>query len=325
MKKNIYLCRQKLKTTKMKKTKNNSFLTNQRVPWSTLHIIVLYVLTGCCSQQTSNSVLCPKLDSLLTQYIKMNTNNYRVIQLTFMEYGGIDFVMFNDRPDYDSRFIDGYFFKQGKLITYYSFDYKDRSSYIDFSQTRAFKDSISGYFDEAPKEDGPIVMSNYENPYPKLYQLRSPQNIIERESIMIEDVKWDVAKGENAINCKELNMAINNYINRYWHRIYVVRFSEYDNHHYVSINGTFAYDPNMIDAYFFRNGHLVVLYDISHIPSLDYLKEKEIRSFKNSISNYRSAELYPEFMNISRPEKYEIISIEKLRRVPDSNPFWLGI
>ena len=56
-----------------------------------------------------------------------------------------------------------------------------------------------------------------------------------------------------------------------------------------------------------------------------YLKEKEIRSFKNSISNYRSAELYPEFMNISRPEKYEIISIEKLRRVADSNPLWLGI
>jgi len=42
--------------------------------------------------------------------------------------------------------------------------------------------------------------------------------------------------------------------------------------YFVSINGAFAYDSGMINGYFYRNGHLVVLYGLENLPYQDLIE-----------------------------------------------------
>ena len=55
----------------------------------------------CYGQSSSSAVLCPKLDSLLCKYIKTSNNDNYSIHLTFMEYGGVDFLVFAEEFGYD--------------------------------------------------------------------------------------------------------------------------------------------------------------------------------------------------------------------------------
>ena len=286
-------------------------------------IIIFIGLSCICNGQSFNdSVLCPQLDSLLSKYIDENKRNYSVVQINFVEYGGVDFVSFYDRTDYDSQFMDGYFYKDGKLITFYSIDTRPRNNYINYKKTFCLKDSIPDYYHDCPV--GCTQLSNYES-HPKLYLIHSKEYIEEVENVKSPSVKWQKAVGSNAINHKKLNSIINDYINNNYYMLYVLRFNKVDNCFYVSINGASAYDRNEIKAYFFRNGHLVVIYDMNMIPYQDLIVEDEIIQFEDNIKNYRGATMYPDFKNIPPPQKYKFISRNKIKRVSLSNKSWLFI
>lgn len=122
-----------------------------------------------------------------------------------------------------------------------------------------------------------------------------------------------------------LNRIINDYINNNYSMLYVIRFNKIDDNYYVSINGSFAYDRNETDAFFFRNGHLIVLYDMQMIPDYDFIAKKDIIKYEKNIDNYRGAILYPEFKNLPTPQKYKIVSRNKIKKVSLRNKEWILI
>ena len=207
-----------------------------------------------------------------------------------------------------------------------NYNKKDWGDYINYSAALNYKDSIPGYNDIAPKEDGRIIISNNEWPHSKLYQLRSPHEIVEINSVKsCPDLKWEKANDTNAINSKKLNKIINDYINNNYSTLYVIRFNKIDDDYYVSINGAFAYDKDETKAFFFRNGHLIVIYNVEMIPENDLIVKKEIIEYNNNIDNYRGAILYPDFKNLPPPQKYKFISRNCIRRVALSNKKWMLI
>jgi len=142
-----------------------------------------------------------------------------------MECGGVEFLLFEDEASYDSRFTDGYFYKKDKLITYYFYTRKDWGKFIDCSSGISYRDSIHGYNDNG-KEDGVLIISNGAAP-PKLYQLRSPNEVVEVSSIRsCPDVKWERANDTNAINSHKLNKLLNDYINNNYYILYAIRFNK---------------------------------------------------------------------------------------------------
>lgn len=279
----------------------------------------------CYGQSSSSAVLCPKLDSLLCKYIKTSNNDNNSIHLTFMEYGGAEFLMFDDDSGYDSRFTDGYFYKQGRLITYYSFNLKDWRKFIDSSAAITYRDSIPDYNDNG-REDGVFMISNGGAPQ-KLYLLRSPSEILEVSNVYsCPDVKWERASDTNVINSPKLNKILNDYINDNYHILYAIRFNKIGREYFISINGAFAYDDRMINGYFYRNGHLVVLYGLEDLPYQDMIATNEVLKFNGSIDNYRGVRrLIPEFQNLPLPIKLKIVSREKFKKVSYKRRDWLSI
>jgi hypothetical protein len=242
-----------------------------------------------------------------------------------MEYGGAEFLMFDDDSGYDSRFTDGYFYKQGRLITYYSFNLKDWRKFIDSSAAITYRDSIPDYNDNG-REDGVLMISNGGAPQ-KLYLLRSPSEILEVSNVYsCPDVKWERANDTNVINSPKLNKILNDYINDNYHILYAIRFNKIGREYFVSINGAFAYDDRMIDGYFYRNGHLVVLYGLEDLPYQDMIATNEVLKFNGSIDNYRGVRrLIPEFQNLPLPIKLKIVSRGKFKKVSYKRRDWLSI
>ena len=289
-------------------------------------MIILNGFTFVHGQPFFSSVLSPEMDSILNQYIDNTPNGYSTIQMTFMEYGGVDFLRLSNSNGYDSRFIDGYFIKRNKLIVFYSYNKKDWGHFINYSAVLNYKDSISSYNDNAPREDGRVIISINERPHSILYQLRSPHEIVEVNSVKsCPEIKWEEANDTNAIKSRKLNRIINDYINNNYSMLYVIRFNKIDDNYYVSINGSFAYDRNETDAFFFRNGHLIVLYDMQMIPDYDFIAKKDIIKYEKNIDNYRGAILYPEFKNLPTPQKYKIVSRNKIKKVSLRNKEWILI
>lgn len=289
-----------------------------------LFIVIFISSQFCYGQSSSSAVLCPQLDSLLCQYIKL-TDDSCSIHLTFMEYGGIKFLLFDDQYGYDGRFTDGYFHKQGRLITYYSFNRKDWGKFIDCSAAISYRDSIPGYNDNGRK-DGVLMLGPGPAPH-KLYQLRSPNEIVEVDNVYsCPDVKWGRASDTNVINSPKLNKILNDYINNNYNILYVVRFNKIGREYFVSINGAFAYDDRMINGYFHRNGHLVVLYGLENLPYQDMIATSEVLKFKGSIDNYRGVrQLLPEFQNLPLPIKLKIVSRGKFKKASYKRRDWLSI
>lgn len=290
--------------------------------------LFFYIFIGsqiCYGQSSSSAVLCPKLDSLLCQYIKASHYDMFSIHLTFIEYGGVEFLLFNDESGYDSRFVDGYFYKQNRLITYFSYNRKDWGKFIDFSAAISYRDSIPGYNDNG-REDGVLIISNGGTPQ-KLYQLRSPNEVVEVSCVQsCPDIKWERANDTNAINSQKLNKILNDYINNNYYILYAIRFNKIGREYFVSINGALAYDYNMINGYFYRNGHLVILYGLENLPYQDLITTSEILRFNGSIDNYRGVRsLIPEFQNKPLPIKLKIVSRGKFKKASYKRRNWLII
>lgn len=279
----------------------------------------------CYGHTSSSTVLCPQLDSLLCQYIKASHHDNFSIHLTFMEYGGVDFLVFAEEFGYDSRFTDGYFYRQGRLITYYCFNRKDWGKFIDSSATVNYRDSIPGYNDNG-REHGVLMIHNGGTPQ-KLYQLCSPNDVVEVDSVYsCSEIKWERASDTNVINSPKLNKILNDYINDNYHIFYAIRFNKIGREYFISINGAFAYDDRMIDGYFYRNGHLVVLYGMENLPYQDLIVTSKILRFHESIDNYRGVQrLIPEFQNIPLPIKLKIVSREKFKKASYKRKDWLCI
>ncbi len=221
--------------------------------WCTL---VMLTVCSCANKDNETKpVFCAKLDSVVTRYIK-NDSNADIIFLTFSHINGHDIVSISDGDRYNDYKTDYYIKKGSKLIVIYSTDYRKRGCYFNRDSMHLFKDSIENYNGQYRTSDNTYV-SNYMTKH-RVYQLINKDSIVELSNNV--DTEY-IAKDCDVIPSIELNRIINAYINKHPAVLYLLKFKMLMGKRYVVFAASQTYDPKGLDGYFVRNNHIIAVYN----------------------------------------------------------------
>lgn len=256
---------------------------------------------------SSNKYTCKSLEDILISFIDSN-EKFDVYSIYLSRIDGVDYINISTSNHYQKNFTDGYFFLKGKLITYYATDSLDRKEVIHYSNTNKFNngDTIVGY---KGSFEGNIEVKS------KSFLILSKDSIIPTDNLQISRDTKQIA-GSNGINNKIINRILNNYIKQIPSVLYEVNFFNRSNKHYISIRYAFYYDRRYIDAYFYRDGYLVVLYNVERMHGIDLIKEDEVKCFRGFIPNYKEGPIL--YWNLPEPKVFEIISVDSIKAVDNT-------
>ena len=274
------------------------------------YLFVLSAAISCNSHgvPVRTGVLCPVMDSLLSNYIDKNPK-YDVYYLCFYKIGRANaFTIYGDIA-YDKYMTDGYFFKNGKLVCYCFMDMGIRDSLVFVENTHIFKDTINGY-----PEVLSMPLSNF-FPKPLGYVALSDMEIKPIEMVDTNMLCEALATDSNAVLGKNLNRTLNNYINNNVGLATHMIFEETGERHFVAFRKINYYDRENINAFFYRNGHIVIIYNMSNTFGSTLIKENEITIFRDSVPGIRYKPIPYKYFMYPNTEKYEILSDGRLKKI----------
>lgn len=268
-------------------------------------ILFVFVLSACSHRNKDNDVVCPKLGVIIDSFISHHSADSYFVILSKID--DMEVLNISTALGYNSKYIDGYFFRKGKLITYCIF-YKDWNNIIKINNTNKFEDTIPKYSDMAN------VLCNFE-PIGITYRIMSKDSfkiMTQRDFTSVK--KQYMASGNNGINSKPLNKAINTYINNHKSELYQLRFNELNGQKYVSIRGSQTFDQNKTDGFIYRNNHVIILYSIGKVIKMGILNSKDIITMTDTLP-YKNVVM--EGWDMPYPQKYKILSKDSIVDVTD--------
>ena len=233
---------------------------------------------------------CPGLLEQLDTYISQNDCKTYGIYITNEE--GITYIDITGNHLYNKVLTDGYFFRNGKLVTYSFIDNKSQDNFIYRKNTEPFTGDIKGYdsFDPYSKE-----VANAEPPLPIHLVALSGDSILPEDVAHIKGQRKHPALDDNVVKHKAFNDSINSFINTTTGHMTMLRIAKKDNVFCYTIRSQNTYCKEHTRGYFLRNGHPVVIYlnennmDLDISPIIDV---SELKSCEGGIENYRD---YPDF------------------------------
>ena len=255
---------------------------------------------------------CPSLLGLLDNYIVENDCKTYGMYFTFEE--GISYIEITGSHQYNKVLTDGYFFRNGKLVTYSFIDNKPQDSILYRNNTEPFTGIIKGYesFDPYSMDN-----TNGEPPPPQNLVAFSVDDIFPENAVQVKVKRKYLVCDDNVIIHKALNDSINSFINRTTGPMTILRISKKNNYFCYTICSQNTYCKKHIRGYFIRDGHPVIIYldesnmDLDISPIIDV---SELKSSEGGIGNYRDYPDYFMFFNGGYKivgDKIEIMSREE--------------
>lgn len=242
--------------------------------------VTMFILFIQSCSYCNKQPVCEELNIILDNYI--NSHDYMIYSISMLNIDDVDILTIDGAYAYDKDFTDGYFFKNGKLVVYCNLDRLNRKNIIYQNNTYLFKDTIPGY----PEISN--VSANFETD-PQEFRIVSPKLMEPIAQTSDSCYKHKDAVENNVINDINLSKALNRYINTYSAHLYEINFKKKEDGIYAYICGVFSYDENMMDGYFFRNTHLVVLYNTNLINDFKLIDYGNLLHNISDLDKYRNA------------------------------------
>ena len=166
---------------------------------------------------------CPGLLEQLDTYISQNDCKTYGIYITNEE--GITYIDITGSHLYNKVLTDGYFFRNGKLVTYSFIDNKSQDNFIYRKNTEPFTGDIKGYdsFDPYSKE-----VANAEPPLPIHLVALSGDSILPEDVAHIKGQRKHPALDDNVVKHKAFNDSINSFINTTTGHMTMLRIAKKD-------------------------------------------------------------------------------------------------
>lgn len=273
-------------------------------------LIMIFISENVTFGQNSYDFLCPELSRLFEQYVqKYPSKKYYVIS---ENRDSSNIVTFGTSDEIPEHFIDYYVIDGKTMITYYSVDSIYDKNVIDTAKMARY----DNYLGELSKS------TYFSNCIPNSISYIGERGTYKEKRNDTCFGKFNKAVDMNGINSKKLNEVLNSFINTYQNaHVYEIRFFKLKNKLYVSLYWNHFYDLNNIDAYFYRNGRLVVLYGIKQIDSdCKIINHKDIIFYNKGIYRVRCGIRDNWYMPI--PSVY-IIDKKKIKHIGDNKAFEL--
>ena len=142
--------------------------------------------------------------------------------------------------------------------------------------------------------------------------LKSPRNLNGYGADYADSLyEFEEAVSNNVVTNKYLNERINDYINTNQSVLYNLKIVSRDGKTFAIIGFDQIYDKNTASGYFFRNGHLVVVYGTDHLNRDDIILKDSMMRIGSGVPNYKYSPC--KTWNCPYPEKYEILNNGSLR------------
>ena len=114
-----------------------------------------------------------------------------------------------------------------------------------------------------------------------------------------------IAKDNNVIHSRETNKIINDYINTYPSVLYLLKMRIIDGRLYFVIEKSQFYEKKNLSGFFYRNNHLIALYNVNDADNTLISKDsiipaKVIKGFRESTLGLDWMLNFPEYYVISR-------------------------
>ena len=260
-------------------------------------LLVLLLMLNCTSTKWPFN---QSLKNVIDKFIQMYPNG-DVIQVQSSKIGTHELLIITNRKSYDPDMIDGYCIYKTKLITYYQTDSTNRDSIVRIDRLLKYEGKINGY------KNAYATNVSFE-PKQEIYKIFNKDSIVQIKDI--SKLKFsDMPQSENVIANKELNEIINSYIYQLASVLYELKFIRKGNRSFVTLRSMPFYDKKEYDGYFYRDGHLIVLYGVNQ--SRNILERKWIKGTEGGIPHFRHVTI--KRWNYPYPLKMEILSNGKVR------------
>ena len=265
----------------------HTFLSNSIKAWG--GAIVITILTSLMMACGGVSPACPSLLKQLDNYMSQNDCKVYGIFITYEE--GITYIVITGSEEYNKVLTDGYFYRNGKLVTYSFEDNIPQDDFIYRKNTEVFTGNIKGYESFDPYN----LDTNGEPPLPIHLVAFSVDSILPEDVAYVKVGRKHVVHGDNVIRHKAFNDSINSVINTTSGHMTMLRIAKKDDMFCYTLCSQNTYCKEHVRGYFLRDGHPIVIYldennmDLDLSPIIDV---SELKSCKYGIGNYRD---YPDF------------------------------
>lgn len=263
-------------------------------------IVSLIMMSHSSCNHDEKNILRKDLADIISEYIT-NHQNPKIVRLYVCHIGNTDFLDIVESWTYDKYLTDGFFFLDSVLVTYYCSDSINRDYMVNTKLLTKYVDTIPGY---SNNRDAQFI----EESEPIEFVIRNKKLMKKKEDSLYE---FEEAVSNNVVTNKYLNERINDYINTNQSVLYNLKIVSRDGKTFAIIGFDQIYDKNTASGYFFRNGHLVVVYGTDHLNRDDIILKDSMMRIGSGVPNYKYSPC--KTWNCPYPEKYEILNNGSLR------------
>ena len=252
--------------------------------------LLLLTLTSC-QKMVAQDFLHPNLSESFAQFASQNPS--KIYYILSWKMGNDMIVTLGTSNSYSYKFTDYYTEKDSILITYYSIDSIFDSQLINVEEMTKYHSGdkldypMVDFLANCIHKDSMLVVNN-----DSIYPLTS------------KSFASNAAKDTDVFSRTDINVKINSFINTQLAPLYELRFFYVGEKAYISISGNFYYDKDKSDAYFYRNGHLVVISGLTSIPANCKYDKAAVRLINGGIAGARG--YTKENYILPMPDVYEI-------------------
>ena len=272
-----------------------------------LSIIILITFASCHFDNLHNdNYIQPELDSVITEFIKKHPED-SIYTLSFYKFNNKHFFdIYCSETYYDSNFIDVCFYKNNKIIVAWSINNSLMDSLINIPPSNQCYDSLKKFNDRNESE----LMYSDKNVYAESYRILGSNNY--RIANKSDYALSDTAHSSNVIKSKAINRILNDYLNSYYPHIAYLRFDTLYGRDYMWISNDFVYDKEAFSGMFYRDGRIVVLYDLNRLKTQDLIDKTQLLPI-TELKDYKAVKRkYARFQEY----RYIVASKEKIIKVP---------
>lgn len=272
-----------------------------------LSIIILITLASCHFDNLHNdNYIQPELDSVITEFIKKHPED-SIYTLSFYKFNNKHFFdIYCSGTYYDSNFIDVCFYKNNKIIVAWSINNSLMDSLINIPPSNQCYDSLKKFNDRNESE----LMYSDKNVYAESYRILGSNDY--RIANKSDYALSDTAHSSNVIKSQAVNRILNDYLNSYYPHIAYLRFDTLYGRDYMWISNDFVYDKEAFSGMFYRDGRIVVLYDLNRLKTQDLIDKTQLLPI-TELKDYKAVKRkYARFQEY----RYIVASKEKIIKVP---------
>lgn len=179
-------------------------------------------------------------------------------------------------------------------------------SLINIPPSNQCYDSLKKFNDWNESE----LMYSDKNVYAESYRILGSNNY--RIANKSDYALSDTAHSSNVIKSKAINRILNDYLNSYYPHIAYLRFDTLYGRDYMWISNDFVYDKEAFSGMFYRDGRIVVLYDLNRLKTQDLVDKTQLLPI-TELKDYKAVKRkYARFQEY----RYIVASKEKIIKAP---------